>query len=1441
MKHRAAIIFCCLTSFLCSYAQKPVANFQSDITGGCSPIVVNFKDLSTGNPTSWLWDFGNGAFSTKQNPSTTYFTSGTYTVTLSATNASGTGTVTKTSLITVFVEPVAEFRAIVRNGCTPAKIQFSDMSSSPQGTRITQWKWDFGDGASSSEQSPQHIYTSPGSFTVTLTVTNDKGCSYLVTKPNYIDIILGVTANFFSSEPTVCRAPALINFEANSDGPGTLSYFWDFGDGSTSRNPKLSHTYNKDGTYNVKLIVNSSQGCSDTSSGTAITIGGLVTDFTIPDICPKNEVQFLNASNRTPEFSYWRYSDGTRDTTQDPYKSFDAPGTYDVTLTNVYERCTDSVTKKVTVAPIPKLDFTATNKGSCKAPLTVQFRNLSTDAVSYKWDFGDGGTSTEANPTHTYTTAGSFHVTLVALNPSGCSDTLVKNDFVKIEKPAAPANLFTQKGCVPFVYIPHLNIVTPDSIVSYQWNFGDGGTSNEKVPNHTYTVPGTYNVTLTVTTSTGCTETFNLASAVKVGTKPKVDFTFNKTNVCASDMVQFTDNSAPSDEWNWNFGDGTFSEEKSPLHRFVNIGQLTVTLTAYNNGCADSTKKQIQIKTPVAKFEYKPDCNNRLSYVFTDRSLAPGSWTWNFGDGSPVVTTQGPILHTFPAFGVYNVSLTVSNAECSFTETRVVEVLNRTPGFTLDRTTGCKPLRVNAIPANINDKRISNYTWDFGTGSPVNTTTDAAVHTYLEAGLYQVILTTTDTFGCKDVSIAQRVRVSGPKADFSSKTNLGCKGMTTTFVDETKTDGTNPVVRWRFDFGDGTQQTFTAPPFTHVYDRVGRFTVKMVVEDAAGCADSISYRNFVRTSTFKVTMGQFSPQSCPGANTTFYSITNTRNYTSFWDLGDGTTSNQHSIVHSYSDTGTYTIRLVITDTLGCAISVVKENGLEVYRPKADFTANNFSTYCTPFEARFTNTSTFYAISLWELANGTSNQQNPVSYYTNTGVYPIKLKVFASGGCVDSVTKTLSVFNANDGEINYTPLNGGCRPFPVNFEAFSSMKANFIWDFGDGTVIDTPDNKLLYIYDNFGNFLPKVILKEPTGCLVPLMGSDTITIIGAKARFEVDRSLFCDSGMVRIADSSKSREPITNYLWDFGDGQTSDSFVPPVHYYNSPGNYQLTLMVKTESGCTDTMRLQPPVKVVQSPLISILGDNSVCLNEFNNYRGSIDRADTSALRWTWNFANGNTPSGQNPSVQKFDKPGTVTIKAVATNSSGCTTTATQDIMVNPLPVATLPATLTTQVGFPVPIPVVYGSNVVSYNWSPSIGLSCTDCPQPIAGPKYNTKYTVSYIDSNNCRNTSEIQLIVLCKNANVFVPNTFSPNGDGVNDIFYVRGKGLDRVKSLRIFNRWGEVVFEKKNFAVNEASVGWNGVYRGTRAMSGVYIYQVEVFCENSEVIRFEGNITLIQ
>jgi gliding motility-associated-like protein len=163
-----------------------------------------------------------------------------------------------------------------------------------------------------------------------------------------------------------------------------------------------------------------------------------------------------------------------------------------------------------------------------------------------------------------------------------------------------------------------------------------------------------------------------------------------------------------------------------------------------------------------------------------------------------------------------------------------------------------------------------------------------------------------------------------------------------------------------------------------------------------------------------------------------------------------------------------------------------------------------------------------------------------------------------------------------------------------------------------------------------------------------------------------------------------------------------------------------------------------------------------------------------------------------------------------------------------------------VGSCIPI-VPTGSPVVDYLWTPAIGLSCTACYSTIASPKNTTTYTIKVTDANGCINTDNIIITVVCNDKNIFIPNTFSPNNDGVNDWFYPRGTGLFAIQSMRIFNRWGQMIYQKTNLFPNDPTAGWNGTYNGRLQNADVYTYIIEIVCENSQVLTYKGNITLIQ
>ena len=1434
-------LFVSLLIGLCCFSQAPTANFTAAQTAGCAPIVINFQDLSAGNPTAWQWNFGNGSTSTQQNPSTTYFTPGTYTVTLTATNTSGSNTLSRTAFITIYDKPAVNFRANDSTGCAPFAVQFSDLSTAAAGTTNTTWQWDFGNGTNASTQNPQTVFSTTGNYNISLRVTSDKGCVATLTKPSYIQITGGLQIDFTNTPLDRCKGPFPVSFTNNSTGPGTLTYLWNFGDGNTSTQQNPSHSYSNTGNYTVSLAVTSSNGCTDTlRRPNWISILNIVTSFTAPDsVCASSPATFSNASTPAPQNSFWTFGDATNASVISPQKAFSTPGDYIVQLVNTYSYCRDTFSKPIKVLPRPVAAFTANATISCQPPLTVNFTNQSTGAISYRWSFGDGNTSTQQNPSHTYTAFGNYTVSLIVTNASGCSDTLTEVSFVRIQRPVIQFPSLPQRGCVPYTTNFSANITTLDNVTSYLWNFGDGNTSTQATPSHTYPNQGNYTVSLTITTSTGCTETFSLPNAIVVGRVPVIDFTASSNPVCAFAPVNFTSTVSEGDTWLWNFGSGGPSNHPNPVHQYTDTGGYTVSLTVTNNGCPVTLTKPlfITVKPPISNFDFQNDCVERKRFQFTDRSISATSWNWDFGDGN--TSNQQNPTHTYAAFGAYTVTLTAMNDNCSHSRSYPVTVFDETPSFTANIREACKAAVINFTVNSANLGNIIAYDWTFGGG--LTSTVQNPQIRFTASGTYSPQLITTDRYGCRDTSSqVGYIRINGPTAMFTVPNNQGCKGFTATFANQSYSDGTHPIATYQWAFGDGTSFTSTSPtPPTHVYANTGFYTPQLIVTDTLGCKDSLAYGNMIVATSPKANFVAVDTSTCLGSSVQFSNLSTPQNYTSSWNFGDGTTSTLQNPTHAYTDTGYYTVQLVITEPFGCPDSVTYNQYIRIEETIASFAVSDSLGGCTPFEVQFTNTSNFYTSSAWQLGNGSSSVQNPSQVYNTAGSYPIQLVVTGKGGCTDTANTSIQIFDASATTFSYTPFNG-CKPLPLTATVNSPANLNYTWDFGDGTIITTTNATTVYDYNVFGSYVPKLLLSDSGNCLIPLIGADTVRIVGATAKFGWDKQVFCDTGTIVFTDSTTFNDPITSYTWSFGDGGSSSQFAPS-HAYTAPGIYTVYLAIETQQNCRDTFRVDQLVRVVESPSVDIAGDTIICQNNFVNYTGLFNRPDTSQVRWVWQFPNSTSSSLQTPAQQQFTTPGTFTVQAIATNSSGCVDTATRGLLVNPNPVIAIPSPQITPLGTPIVLPATYTNAISSYTWTPARGLSCTDCPQPIASPKYNTVYTVTAIDDNGCRETKQVQVIVLCQNSNVFVPNTFSPNGDGSNDVFYVRGKGLDRVKSLRVYNRWGELVFERVNFAVNDPTVGWDGTFKGKKLTPDVYVYQVDVFCDNSESIRFEGNISLIQ
>ena len=393
--------------------------------------------------------------------------------------------------------------------------------------------------------------------------------------------------------------------------------------------------------------------------------------------------------------------------------------------------------------------------------------------------------------------------------------------------------------------------------------------------------------------------------------------------------------------------------------------------------------------------------------------------------------------------------------------------------------------------------------------------------------------------------------------------------------------------------------------------------------------------------------------------------------------------------------------------------------------------------------------------------------------------------------------------------------------------------------GDGTAIsNTPSYQ--HTYMNMGDFYPSVIAVDSAGCRIPIVGTNRIHVRGLDANFGSDLQFLCDGGKIQFQDSTTTNNAPLQYQWQFGDGGSS-TLANPIHWYTAAGYYPVQLIVTTLNGCKDTLIKTKMIKVIERPHIRVNGVTQACVFSTLQHQGVFIVPDTSTVRWQWTFPNGTSSNSITPPSITYNTAGSYQIQVIATNSSGCKDTVIHPLRIDPLPVVNLPAQMTVRNGFPVTIPATYSPNVNQWTWTPPDGLSCAQCPRPDVSPRDDTRYRVQVQDVNGCKNQGQVLVLVYCQQSNVFFPNTFSPNNDGSNDIYYPRGRGLDRIKSLQIVNRWGQVVFQKRDFRTNDPSQGWDGRFRGQDPQAETYVFTAEVFCENGTLFTITGNIALIR
>lgn len=655
--------------------EPPFTSFSLTPDSSCAPVLVNFTNQSTGIGLSYAWNFGNGQTSTQQNPGNQTYNQGvladtSYQITLAVTNFCGTTQATQT--VIAMPSPTAIFGTNLDIGCSPFTVEFANNSLGLP----DQVTWNFGDGTTSNDPNAllNHTFTTgleDTTYTIQLIVENECGSD---TAYHTITVLPNQVNAFFNTNITSGCIPLTVNFTQFSTGANVSS--WDFGDGNTSVAYSPTHTFTQAGTYEVQLFVN--DGCSfDTATVQIQVAPSPSVDFVFaPDsVCINETFVFTNLSQNLAGVS-WDFGDGNSSTLTNPSHAYPQSGTYAVTMTgtSTTNGCTATITKPVLVSVNPEPDFVATPISGC-IPLTVSFNQTGANVTYQSWDFGDGNSSIANDPSHTYTQAGTFAVELLVENANGCRDSLTQI----ITAHPLPDALFTYNSTDPCFAPVTLNTNNQSTgATNYQWNFGNGTTSTLTNQTTTYTIPGTYTISLTASNLYGCTDTYT--QTFTVYPTPQASFVVSDDTICVGESVTFTSTSTFADSLVWQLGDGTTVNGTSINHTYGFAGNYPIQLTIFGaGGCSDVVILNPGVEvhpSPIAGFDYvniqNPDPLSG-TVEFTNTSINANSYQWYFGNGS-FSTEENPI-ERYRQYGEFEATLIASNEfGCVDSITQIVQV-----------------------------------------------------------------------------------------------------------------------------------------------------------------------------------------------------------------------------------------------------------------------------------------------------------------------------------------------------------------------------------------------------------------------------------------------------------------------------------------------------------------------------------------------------------------------------------------------------------------------------------------------------------------------------------------------------------------------------------------------------------------------------------------------
>lgn len=1207
------------TAFINIYS-TPVANFTASNTSGKSPLTVAFTDTSMNSPTSWNWSFGDGTYSTSQNPTHSYSTSGTsatsYTVSLNATNLVGSNITTRADYITLYsTSPIVSFTGSPRTGGTyPVTVQFNDTST----LNPTNWSWDFGDGNTSTLKNPTHTYSWLGNFTVSLTATNTIGAN-TSSKTGFITVLKPAPLSTYNDMNLYVSNPEGVKYDVSegvSDGtyvyiPNTY-FFHQVGgfnaphistDSSTdNRYGQFTTTTNQSGTF--WFTNTGGSGYFDNGILMIAVNGTIPDDFSVH--IRSSGYNWTPATPQTnnvaPSSSAVNYESGALNQTFTKEDFYYGPQTWRPASSQypIYYGQNTSDTSNTFMIMFIDLRAGVLQSGTDNGYMKIEysFNNLTTFAAMnvYVWQ-----------------SASNHGTGMMMTNGFSSSDT-GPSSFAVIGIPAAPvAGFSTSASSGWFTLAPiQFNDTSTNVSQSRLWDFGDGSTSTDKNPTHTYTSAGSYSVNLTVTNVKGSSSTTKTVT-ITVPSVPVVSFYANSTSGTSPLPIQFVDTSTNSPiSWYWNFGDGMNSTNQSPVHWFA-PGTYSVNLTATNGGGSTSLVKTAYIKVS----------SNGRSNQFINPGFEYGDLTgWTAGPTYSTVSSNKPHNGTYSLYFDYsggtsynyvsqNIDLTnlsslsywgyedgsMAYPQYFYTYIDGVKVQTDTLAHNWTQytvpTTGYSGVHLVQITFDRNGYAMNSYVDDFVAGSDSGSST------------------------------------TPPSASFTATPVNGAAPVSVQFTDTS----TGSPASWTWDFGDGSTSTVKNP--SHTYSAAGTYDVSMTATNSGGSSTK-TRSSFIYVTDATGALSGNSNIYIRMANHDGIKYDSYSNGTYYMQSGSGglnvihistdatvpagqvtVTHNQSGTIYATS-TGTYAddviLMLAVNGTVPDDFAATITSSGYTWTPSGS-TPSSITYQSSALSQTFTKKDLFYGPQSWKPTQGTADY--PLIYGENVS---------------DS---------ANQFQVMFIDLKAGIPG--TSYSGYSSLT-------NQGAVkiaysfTDLPDNAAFNFYG----------WKSGTGMgwtnqLVGSSGNSGYSVISSSIPL-IPVAGFTASPTdgytpVEVSFTDTSTNTPTSWYWDFGDGNTS-AVKSPTHTYSSTGTFTVTHTVSNRGGSnTTTSTISVLAPKVETSSFMMTGVTTTTVGSAQNV--SVDNANTTLVSGnTYSVANAGT-NWDNLEITFTDIP--------TTNTSGGTTT------------------------------------------------------------------------------------------------------------------------------------------------------------------------------------------